>query len=867
MQRDVYILSLFRHHYLNSYPKNTILNCRYLCWGYFDGIDITECEESRSPLFVKKTQSPISDMCFTQVNLSSGMSGVHGSQDIGIFRCTEHNKKDTFWKNNEKYPYFCAVFLQINDKQAYDTIQQKIEELEQPADPFENVSGEICVYSTYDNADLIALIQCNRLYFLEETIQKIHEMPEIDYLYVVPGVNKEYLKNQPIPEIWKGTNCFINDSVSKVTISLTTNGDPSVLKYLTNEMKKFNISLYDSAKYTTYMQGNEHLFLEMASLKVADFLQLLSFFTTGLYHTSLFGEVIYNVNILPSLRTHDWDFAEVKEYGSSSKEDIAKRFCYQKIEYYRSLMNQAYDDNDESLSFYYYSLIKTLNTLSQYENFKLSRSVFHLILPSLVLFDSLLHDALDELKEHDPTAQYMGNEQIKKSIWQFVDSVNSIIYHVIHTDQMFMTLPGQSGTTFSTPLKLCLVYSWFIKQIIDILNDDNGKFQYECLLMPVIESFPQTNLIGFNLQPGNRLIRVKLSQRSLYMPRGLLIILSHEIAHYVGNKIRYRKERLTHLLKTLSNLISEGIIPEQFNYGLDENILKYFRERNKKALTEQINNFFNEKTKDMEDIQYHTSFVQQKLMELCEILLSDKINFVKEIIYSIPEELSKDVDSGNPSLLKDIYRFQNYLNNRRKALHNSGTIIYIISNLIKIYQEVFSDVAAYVILDFDYNEFEEAFSISEGIKITNKTLPQKLRENIIFSLSKGSDTLLHKQISTHTPYSDILSSKGYSGNEIDLLCVQLYNYNITQQHLYAYAYTCYTNLQQNIDKNKLQEPRSIYQLFTGKDLSTKKEKGKEKDDSACKIIYDALLDKIIQYEKETDRLAESEINKLSLTQA
>ena len=161
-----------------------------------------------------------------------------------------------------------------------------------------------------------------------------------------------------------------------------------------------------------------------------------------------------------------------------------------------------------------------------------------------------------QLKEVYQKKKY---NEIKKTLREFSEAVNTIVYHAIHTDQMFLMIPGYSGTSFSIPTKLSLFYLWYLEKFSDILNDDGYSYQF--FLTPVMEIQPHTNTVDFGLQPGNRLISVKVSQRSLYMPRMLMIILAHETAHYVGNVFRNREMRLDCIVYTMSHLMAYAIYP------------------------------------------------------------------------------------------------------------------------------------------------------------------------------------------------------------------------------------------------------------------------------------------------------------------
>ena len=177
---------------------------------------------------------------------------------------------------------------------------------------------------------------------------------------------------------------------------------------------------------------------------------------------------------------------------------------------------------------------------------------------------------IDKEKQTGDVIEYSPSMlAVKEAICEFVNAVNSIVYHTIHTDQIFLMVPGYSGTTYSIPVKLCLVYLDIISNVITILNDADHK--YSCLLRPELETRPTTTLINVIPSADDRQILFSSSQRSLYMPRHFIILLTHEIAHYVGDDLRNRSLRLECICKTLAYLLATGIFSEKPNgsYGPD----------------------------------------------------------------------------------------------------------------------------------------------------------------------------------------------------------------------------------------------------------------------------------------------------------
>lgn len=154
-------------------------------------------------------------------------------------------------------------------------------------------------------------------------------------------------------------------------------------------------------------------------------------------------------------------------------------------------MPLSLEKGDESFYAYFQALIQTLNMLSQYEKFKLSKDIFYLVFPAFKMLTEQMYAALDFMEEEPKKTQ---EKAASEAICQFVDAVDSVVNHIVHTDQVFLMVPGYTGTTFSIPIKLCLLYMWMLEKEKKLLNDNQGA-EYQCLLSPVMESIPATGLV------------------------------------------------------------------------------------------------------------------------------------------------------------------------------------------------------------------------------------------------------------------------------------------------------------------------------------------------------------------------------------
>lgn len=177
------------------------------------------------------------------------------------------------------------------------------------------------------------------------------------------------------------------------------------------------------------------------------------------------------------------------------------------------------------------------------------------------MFDEKLNRAIDEAQSCIGEGVYNPYlDGIKQSICEYIEAVNSVIYHTIHTDQVYLMIPGYSGTSFSIPIKLNMMYLWLTDGVARLFGKTNRK--YQCIVVPTMESKPVTKTIKFEQSPDNFLVCVKISQRTLYMPKALMIILAHEMGHYIGGDLRCRELRCQKMVTYTSTYISDALFPQ-----------------------------------------------------------------------------------------------------------------------------------------------------------------------------------------------------------------------------------------------------------------------------------------------------------------
>lgn len=769
----VKILILYKQHYLNQYID--VLDCQYSCWGYFDGMDVIGVKKSNSQLFEKKSNAALSDTWYQTAYQTKNQKGIASEQSIGLFRCEEgeDNKEEKFWEKGTRKAFLMACFVQLSEEKKKEEARSEIEQC-----ATEEV--DIISYFMFDNADMVLFFQGNSFTKMLEQLKKIDEKEYVVYSHPICGVLEELLtkmKNSyPNPPKDMAGNLVINDEIKEIRIDIVGNVGmfENNLKFLLNQADNtYKLQNYEKSTLS-YMAGHESYVYSLKDTNMYTLLYMLIPEGVLTHKNGIFGKKLYNMEtqiIIEETSINSIHAVEPAMFnqGQNDQEKGHICWCRNQIKLYREYMNKAWEDGDESLYAYYQSVIKTLNTLYQLENFDLSKDIFFIIYPAFQFFSGQLGECGGEqLYQIDMKKR----EVVMDTIQDFMEAVNSIIYHAVHMDQVFLMIPGCSGTSFSIPTKLSMFYLWYLDSISKILNDSSNKYKF--YLTPVMESKPRTYLAEFGLPPKDRLICVRVSQRSLYMPRALLLILTHETAHYVGEKIREREKRLRYVVLTLGSIIAEAIIPYWKIERLRkerENYEKYFLEKKERIATiaaENLGEGIRYKLKGKNAFQmYHVSQIEKILWDECAIILADENGILKEIVKNIPDELHEKCTSFEErvKLVEYFSKESEECNNRRISFLAGGKMDRVISTLLREYQEIFADAAAIQIAEFDFEEYEIAFNISEGYKVKKENISQtdynrmQVLSRVYFPGKREAKSVIQptKNLAEYWPCLDIVS--------------------------------------------------------------------------------------------------------------
>lgn len=811
-------LVLYKQHYRNKYTQS-LPDSSYSSWGYYDGFDIRIPDVSYT-YASKKEISLLTKMHSESRKIITELQGFYGVQIIGLLRNQYNKTYEQFIENYKckKYPYFGIGFVMMNDKLQYDVLQKKIEEENQKQNEL-----QILVMQTFDTMDAVVLIQSNCLRELEKCLRKLENISQIVYLYTIVGVAQSYLNicsEKKIELKWNERDCNIEKKIPLLTLKIASENPKKIRTIIESKsIMETDINKYFKEADFKYMHGHHNVFIQFRNIPVKFLIFLL--LPNGLlsHENELFGTSIYNIE---TDCLYDFDIADGERVQDTQVTDDLPELLTDM--YIKTV--QKYLENENNT--YLHNLVLILNALSQFEHFRMARDVYYLVFRAfnnfLMEFDKLSREKNDE-----------KIDELNVEITKMIGYINSVVTQSIHTDQNFLAIPGYSGISFWLPIKLTIYYQELAYKIIKIYREK--KHQYDVMLVPELETKPYTK--EKRIEGSENIIHtiiVKFGQRMLFQP-SLHIVLIHELSHYIGEEYRQRilrKNKIVELMAFLTvKFLFKGVIQE--NGSIQKEIDSYITN-----VREKIEAFYLRKINKKCSNDYYASDIAKALQSAAwNIIMADSKDPLFEEVFGTLSDwdaIIKKIDEIEPGTDGEeiFFEVKNCLSSNRMKARYSVEVENLICSLVRVFKEIYSDISAYAILQFPFEEFQDAFSISEEKQIdnTNVDCQQSIREYVMAHIMKNGSEIK-------------VNNRGLEISGNNSVYDQMYSYDLVKKQLCEYAEECMQKIQYRFskaDNDVIDSIRIAYTHF------------KQQNDSD---IFSIVIKENDAYEKETYRQIKS----------
>ena len=723
------ILRLYKQHHIKEYT--TLTEGQYSCWGNYDSMSVEMVTRQKNTLIVSRDTLGLTDMWYQLSNILGVQDGTYSQQCIGLIYKGNKTLED-FLVPDEFF--CCACMLKLENSyqtSAYDNLMLDLG-LSEDA---EGYVDSIC-FRTMDNADAIVLIKGNSYRkIMAQVIDLSRNNQHIVYSYSVCGVNQEYLRN----EKWGGAkHPLVDDKIHQITGRIVAKPtiDVSILE-----------AMFGGSGEWSWVFGNTDIVwkLEEEGQTIKRAINLMRPYTdqklaghaVASHSHPLYGSQIYGITTEVAAQYNHYQTQDkiLNPFPGSPKDLNETKWCRKRIVELKEQLNEIRSRKNDMLYSYYLALIQSLTLIIPYEESLFAKDLFYIIFPSLLMF----HKQLDiALTKQDGTVAYnemdaeRWNELIK-NLADYLEMLEQIIYRSIHSEQTFFMVPGYCGALYTILPKLSMMYMAFLYAGIEVLKDESEV--YECCLYPVIDSKPSTTEVDFHLLPVERLIEIRVSQRSMFSANLMPILLLHELSHYVSS-CRNRKFRAFCMIQTWGDFVTKRILWDDGTLGSDfqKECLDLIYDENRKEvseyITEELENQIGKENQRREEAGQELYFddVFLMLVDFSQKILEDKDGILRAKIQKKGELLKKKICEGSSSesFTKRIHELENlyFILKQRmgSCILKSKCIERLEKNMKLCFKETYADIIALNLIGFQntnglFERYLEVFYLSEGVDL------------------------------------------------------------------------------------------------------------------------------------------------------
>ncbi|MCM1235930.1 MAG: hypothetical protein NC489_38050, partial [Ruminococcus flavefaciens] len=539
--------------YNNFLPANdTAQSWQYCAFGVVDGVDVSAD--------IAVDGEGIPDCIWEEQKKSvRSLKGEYTIQQVYILKNASKPKEEEFWAD-KKYPFMFFLRIQCSgNKKALLENKETLETSLQIEDEIKTA-----IYLTYDNSDLFIVMKSKLYEQGAGMIDTLHKKVNLSkneekkcYLknsFTVFAVDHEWINN--LKE--QNSRMLVTKTIDEVLIKVIgkEGGDIQNIKREL-EHRKDNTFVRKNANIMedrSPVLGTDD---EMISIKDISWFDFFSLYRKkdgkrpeGIFCNS--NDLYYNnmAGATTVIRTKLKDYTECLvakgmkflPLENVDGEEIGKKISNAYDLQIKNLIDKLDDINEVDDDFKELRLI--LNVLSKYGGEVFNDYTFF---PTIRAIDALLELlASDENKCPD-----------KVHFFDFLRGFSMYIQGSGRSDRHSMQVLDFNAKIYDIPSKLNAFYCAFIYNVKEMLGGEQSQekpHEYDFLLVPGMVSFENVRELYPKVLQDRHLMKVEIPECNFYHMRDMMIILSHETAHYVGGKYRRRAERYKAIVESYAHI-------------------------------------------------------------------------------------------------------------------------------------------------------------------------------------------------------------------------------------------------------------------------------------------------------------------------
>lgn len=435
-----------------------------------------------------------------------------------------------------------------------------------------------------------------------------------------------------------------------------------------------------------------------------------------------------NVNEIPNkaamltemdIKTQPQKCNELENYMINIREEV-------ELTYEKSLENI-----DEKTASFCQALLQLLQSLKALESAPTKKYDFYSLYRPFFVLVNILESSIPKQKDLGEIAE----------IYNFIHKISMTLHGTLRTDIQFLQIRDFNVVVHYAPAKLRSFYTIWVFELSDFYKKLGMKncnnIEYSFIFSPGmfgevhVEEFLLDDMkqkISEDLQ-AYRLMLITVPERKLYSPRWLLIILAHEISHFVGRKIRQREKRHD-IWREISARVIELEI-KKFVYDLAGKNIKDKIESYLEKDIFWLNNLiellcFREKANYPDGVKNYHSYASKEILEQA----------YREIGLFYEEDLSTDYAETLRSYLNSHNGFSTFIKTETDYKVEVGDYYVMVKNCLPLFFQKYQVDMLDVVIELIKYISAEAFADMMAI-LTLELMPEEYIKSFVYDTSSS----------------------------------------------------------------------------------------------------------------------------------
>lgn len=694
----------------------------YHLLGHYDGMELGEpFEKSHCDSFHE----------MFNISVEVGGESEYFTQTLfGLF--TEREREKEFWKSELPFTFLVLLQFQEKDIRTYKEYLESENFLEDEKGKLGmDDANEIhtFVYYSFDNSDLILVLKCSKYIAGAKIINNLHQdigdkhRFSIINTYSILAFREIDIKN--IKNFVGGEEKI--DLLELRIVERFPNSAEDLFIYLKNKLGTNKVH-----RKAVLGSDDEIIIINNILWKeiLEDYQLVKGVLNNANERAQQYANAISTKLMLP---IYDENYFE-KKRKCKKNEDKNKLLCdylMKKIETGYQEKNTGRDLAEKK------TLMMIANSLCRFEKLYYEKSgfsdynFFPIILPFYMFVDFLIGNNGEE-----SITTYVHD----RDYFEFVKGLNLRTQNFVKPDRVYSQVADFNVRYFDVPAKFMVFYSAYSYYFKKHLNGLEEK-KYEFMICPGISHKVVVKELFARERINKRLFLVEVPEQQIYQVKSMLIILGHEIAHFVGSNHRERENREKQIISMSSKAVSLGLIGYIKKFQVfprldfrDEDLheeckkmetmlekwLTFYLERNRnpaflekkfKLLGESINNNY----KYYETYGNHSDVLGKELENAFEDMMRNQ--GMQLLRWMIPREFEKECDSREYENMEDFFeqkeiQLQKCIDEvigRKMESNVTFTIGEAIRYFFYFLKECYADMMCVLVLKLSLKDYIETF--------------------------------------------------------------------------------------------------------------------------------------------------------------